>query len=138
MVENINNYLVVDVSVVLAVLLPDERILEKSRKHMDILLDRDRRIYVPVLLDFELGNGLRSAVLRKRISIDESLDLWKSYKEFSFVLLRVNWLNVLRLAIENKLSFYDASYLYLALEKKAKFLTLDKRLEGIWRRLRKI
>ncbi|MBU1088700.1 type II toxin-antitoxin system VapC family toxin [Patescibacteria group bacterium] len=137
MVEN-NNCFVIDVSVVLAVLLPDEQNLTKIKRLARLIAEKSVVLYCPRLLRFEFGNGLRLSVLRKRLRPESVAVLLRQFEKMPLKFLSFNMTKVLDLAIENKLSFYDASYLCLALEKKAKLLTLDERLEKIWRKLKKI
>jgi len=54
----------------------------------------------------------------------------------AFVLMKIEYLDIdfkktLNLSIKHDISFYDATYLYLAKTYKSKLLTLDKKLAKI-------
>ena len=86
------------------------------------------------LLDYEVGNVLKAAVLRKRIKKKEAEILWRSYLDFEIKTFTPDFLEVFHLALELNLTFYDASYLYLAKARKLKLLTLDKSLSLAFKR----
>ena len=71
MAVNINNF-VIDASAVLVLLLPDEKNSEKAKKLLGIVVSGKNRLFAPKLLEFEVGNALKSAFLSKRI-VYESL-----------------------------------------------------------------
>ena len=121
---------VIDASVILARLLPDEKASKEIGDLYDEFLEKKVDFVAPNLLSYEVANALRSAVRQKRITeglAEEMLSLFLAlpieFEEISFV-------ETLRLAIEKKLSGYDASYVWLAKEKGIKLVSLDKRLQN--------
>lgn len=128
MAANIKNF-VIDASVVLAVLLPDERVSPNARRLLKIIISRENRFFAPKLLEFEAGNGLKSAVLGKRIRYESLEKLLNNFEKIPITFTDINMGGVMKLAVEREISFYDASYLYLAKLKKCKLLTLDSCLE---------
>ncbi|HEX7368986.1 MAG TPA: type II toxin-antitoxin system VapC family toxin [Rhodanobacteraceae bacterium] len=107
--------LVLDCSVTLAWLLPDE-----DAKPAQVVLDRvvASRAWVPGLWWPEVVNSLQSAVRRKRIDVafrDASLaDLALLNIQTDRDTDRFAWNETLRLADTHGLTLYDAAYLELA------------------------
>ncbi len=113
----------------LAALLPDERV-PPAESVMDRL--RTDGAFVPALWPAEIGNGLLVAHRRGRISDDFVNQTLKDiaelpisvHKEDAFGHLN----DILRLAREYDLTFYDATYLELAGRLHVPLASLDKRL----------
>ncbi len=122
---------IVDSSFLLSILLPDEKILEP---HLSYVKDfrRSKNFFKSCeLLKYEICNSLKSAVKQKRITVERAKILLSGFKLMKIEYLDLEFEQVLKISIDNDLSFYDASYLYLAKKTKSKLLTLDKRLEKI-------
>ena len=121
---------VLDASFVLAFLLPSEH-----NSHVDTIFEQYTRQKIALksnfLLPFEVINGLRSAVIRKRLPIKTAASLVRAFIDLSITLIETNELATFRFAIKNKLSFYDASYVYLAKSEKLRLLTFDKELLAV-------
>lgn len=88
------------------------------------------RLIAPTILDYEIGNialkkARRHAELRDAIMAAFGLYLTLSIDKFA-----VDRADVLRLADSAALSFYDASYLWLARSFGAELVTLDRRLQA--------
>jgi len=126
MVEN--NRFVVDASFVLSILLPDEKTKIQARRYLNLILDPKNKIISTNLLEFEVGNGLRSAFLRKRIKKDSLKVLSNNFKLLPIVLNKIHFDNTLMFAVDEILSYYDATYVYLARKLKSRLLTLDEKL----------
>lgn len=107
--------LVLDCSVTLAWLLPDEQAQPALA-----VLDRvvATRAWVPALWPLEVANSLQAAVRRQRIDPafrDASLaDLAQLNIEVDPDTAHVAWRATLQLALEHDLTLYDAAYLELA------------------------
>ncbi|MBI4009175.1 type II toxin-antitoxin system VapC family toxin [Candidatus Roizmanbacteria bacterium] len=129
MVENSDRIFVIDSSFVLAFLLDEgnkdvESVFERQAKH-------EVKFVAPSLLKYEVGNSLRSKVLRKKVEKSRAFLLFENFHELDIVEEDVDYFEVLKLAVLNNLSFYDASYLYLVKQLKIKLLTLDQTLQKI-------
>ena len=127
---NQKNTFVVDTSFILAYLLPDEsgrRVEEMFSKFEENKIN----FVAPYLLAFEIMNGLRSATMQKRQSIDVAEHLLDSFLNMGILFEKVNEKEVFRFAIRNSITAYDASYVWLAKSKKLELLTLDEKLENI-------
>lgn len=118
---------VIDSSVILAVLMPDEKESNTSQKFIK-LLEKGVGLVAPNLLEFEVGNSLKSAVLSKRITSNEAKELFDTFNDFPISYKSIEKELVLKISLNSNLSFYDASYLCLAKKNKCKLLTLDKTL----------
>ncbi|SRR6266540_3064634 len=124
------NTYVIDTSFVLAYLLPDEKV--KGVEEMFSKFEENKVSFVsPNLLLYETANGLRSAVVQKRLSQKEAELLLDSFLNIGILFEKVDEKQVLGLALNKSISAYDASYVWLAKIKKVKLLTLDERLENI-------
>lgn len=120
---------VLDSSVVLAALLPDEiapgalAVLERAARE---------GAHAPALLSLELANGLLSAMRRQRIKDDVRQSL---LADFAMLLIHVDdqtWprarSTISDLAIRRNLTIYDAAYLELSLRAGVALATLDRKL----------
>lgn len=126
MEENTKTY-IVDSSVIMAILMPDEKILPETQKFIKILESKSKFI-APNLLEFEIGNSLKSSFFSKRITQKEADSLFTIFGNLPITFQSIKRDLVLKLSLKHKLSFYDASYLCLAKTNKCKLLTLDKKL----------
>jgi predicted nucleic acid-binding protein len=124
------NSFVVDTSFVLAYLLPDEK--EQGVEEMFSKFEENKINFVsPYLLLYEIMNGLRSAVVQKRISPKQAELLLDSFLNIGILFEKVDEKQVLGLALNKSITAYDASYVWLAKSKKLKLLTLDETLISI-------
>lgn len=128
MTVNFNNF-VIDASAILALLLPDEENSKKAKNLLKIIVSAKNRLFAPKLLEFEVGNALRSAFLSKRIVYGSLEKLINNFKRIPIIFTDINTVKTMELAVKLGISFYDASYIYLAKSNKRKLLTLDHSLE---------
>lgn len=125
MEENIKNF-VIDASYILEYLLPDEK-NPKSDIFFEMHAQGKIELFSTQLLPFEVVNFLKVARKRKRIAEIDAKKLTKSFFKLNINLEGIDFLDVLKIALKENLSVYDASYLSLAKFKKIKILTLDKK-----------
>lgn len=127
MAENIKKIFVVDASFVIAFLMPDENRLE-----IDSVFNQFRSSLISLtaspILPFEVTNGLKSALLKKRITKDYCLNRMEEFFNYQIETQEVNFKEVFLLAEKHNLTIYDASYLWLNKKFDAPLLTLDKKL----------
>ena len=123
------NKYVIDTSALLAILLPDERTTKEALNFLTIIVGRTTIIHAPRLLEFEFGNALKSAVIRKRLDEGDVSEIFYRYKKLPIKFFEVNFLDTVEISLKSGLSYYDASYLFLAQKLNAKLLTLDKKLK---------
>lgn len=121
---------VVDASYALAYLLPDEKnkVIDKTFIAHE---NGEIECISTVLLPFEVGNSLRVAVLRKHIGDVDAKQLMNQFMKLQIQIFPIIAEEVFALALQGKLTMYDAGYLWLALEKELSILTIDKQLTKV-------
>ena len=130
MAEDISGEIVVDASFILAFLLPDERV-EQADEIFDLYEDGKIDFISSVLLPFEILNGLRNSILRKRITKQQAADLAKEFFKIKISLVEIDFKQTFSLSLKENLSVYDASYVWLARLRRIPLLTLDSRLKRL-------
>ena len=128
--ENISGEVVVDASFILAFLLPDERVDEVDQV-FDLYEEGKINFISTQLLPFEVFNSLRNAILRKRITKKQADDLGVEFFKIEINLEEIDFGTAFSLPLSQGLSFYDASYVYLARSKRISLLTFDSRLKRL-------
>ena len=130
-----NGRRVLDASVALAWLLPDEA----EPPYPELLAAAaGNPPLVPSLWLYETANALRTAVRRKRHdsrTADEALDLLAAIPVQTVALGWLEMREAYRLAGEHDVSVYDASYLVVARHFNAKIASLD---DGLRRAAKKL
>lgn len=120
---------VVDASVVLDLLLGE------GNKKAELFWETQasgRQLVAPSILAYEVMNGLRSAVLRQRMDLENAGEGWSKFEELKIRLVDLdNGLEVVEFAVRNMRSVYDASYAVLSRKLKCDLATLDKKLEEL-------
>ncbi|MEN8253214.1 MAG: type II toxin-antitoxin system VapC family toxin [Patescibacteria group bacterium] len=127
------NFFVLDASAILTVLLPDEKNTSKAKKLAIAIATKENIFLAPFLLEYEVINSLKSAVLQRRVTLSAAKKLLITFYRIPIHFKSINFLGkeILRDAIRYKLSAYDATYLWLAKKQKAKLVTFDKKLAGL-------
>lgn len=121
--------LVVDASVALAWVLPDE-----ARHDADEILEAVEQLggLSPVFFKVEVANVLSLAVRQKRIQVEQRQQAIEALDQMAFVLdtygLERVWDEVMELAERHQLTVYDALYLETALRRDLRLATFDKQL----------
>lgn len=128
MAENIRTKLIIDASAVLCRLLPDETSNQEVKKVFRKYEKEQLELVAPELLYYEVGNVLKSTILSKRASLEVAQLVYDRFFDLEIQYVRVNFKEVLPLAISEGISFYDASYLFLSRKFGVGLLTLDKKL----------
>lgn len=127
---------VVDASVLLASLLPDEpaHAAAKEVLRRALLPEGDLQLVSTTLLPYELTNGLWQAVRAGRVPPEEIEALLGQFELFDIPLRPVSPKAVLALAKDlGYPSAYDLAYLALAEDLGIPFLTADKRFYNAMR-----
>jgi predicted nucleic acid-binding protein len=121
---------VVDASVVLSWLLPDEKLTKKANSLYERYVDGDIMLVAPDLLRYEVVNGIRSAVVQKRIGKKHAIEAIKKLFELGLEFENQSGAfdKILEMSLKHKLSAYDTSYVVLAKKLKSKLASFDKRL----------
>lgn len=124
---NIKKIFVIDASYLLAFLLKENNF--EVNELIKQYKDRQIHLISSTLLTFEVGNTLRTAVLRKRMSKPHAQNILQAFLEFDIVEEKADYIQTLQLALSKNLTFYDASYLFLTRKYKIPLLTLDTKLK---------
>lgn len=119
---------VVDSSFVLNFLLQDERTAFTDSLFRQVEDGKVELISVN-LLPYEVLNGLKSAVLRKRVRLEVATQLAREFLEIPIETAEVDWNKCFQLAFDNGLTIYDAAYLVLAKRYQVKILSFDPHLQ---------
>lgn len=128
--EDISGKVVVDASFILAFLLPDERVDEVDEK-FDLYEDGKIALISTKLLPFEILNGLRNSILRKRITKPVAPGLLSEFFKLKITFEEIEFKKMFLLSLKENLSIYDASYVFLARSKGIPLLTQDGRLKKL-------
>lgn len=121
--------IIVDASIIIKWLLPDEEDTVALKIKQDFE-EKLLTISVPHIIYYEIGNVLKTAIIRNRIKRDEAKKLYRAFIDLEFITYAMKDLLSLALikSLENDISFYDASYIALSEYLQIKFLTADQKL----------
>ena len=116
----------------------EEETTPSSRALLNGMLQEEYDIVVPSLWPYEVANGLQMAVRRGRISAGQSHTLLDLVTAFPVELIELHtgllFGAVYELAVQERLTVYDASYLFLAVQEKLPLVSLDRSLSAAARR----
>ena len=124
--------IVLDANAWLAVLLNEENsdgVRERIEK---------RPLFAPELVRYEAANGLLYAYRKRRLTMPKSAleDLLEVVGGFPIQIIPVNvwWKESIRLVREYSLTFYDASYVAVAVALEVPLLSLDEQILDVMKR----
>lgn len=90
---------------------------------------------------YEFGNILwKNLVLKKKGSLEDVTETMNFLLDLDLKIIRVEkeeFPEILKIAIEKKITVYDAAYIHTARKRNLTLKTLDKKLQMIYRSLRK-
>jgi predicted nucleic acid-binding protein len=115
---------------VLAFLLRDEEFTENATTLLAAWREAREELIAPALLPFEVTSGLRLAVYRSRISMDESDEQYTTFRAMPIEIRRPNRLLDEAWEIGKRLNpprLYDSSYLALGNIEGCDVWTADRR-----------
>ena len=121
MEESNSTAFVIDASYLLGWLIPDETTIDISAI-MEQYANGLIQLFSTELLPFEIANGLRSAVMRNRITTLKANQLLTAFLQLGITIEKVDISQVWNLSQKYVLTCYDAAYLALAYEKKCLYL----------------
>lgn len=125
--ENFNSRYTIDASFALSFLLPDEK-KPLSEKYFSLYALGKIKFLSSSLLHYEVLNALRSAYLSKRIIKEKAVKLGLAFLKLNIETLEPEKIGILKLALKNNITVYDAGYVEIAKQTKTKLLSLDKKL----------
>ena len=121
---------VVDASVALAWVLPDEEVGADALRLLLAYQGNQVRLLAPSLWAYEVLNALRVGVTRGRLTADEGAAASRALLDLGLTLtpLGETAARAWELALHHRLTIYDAAYLALAEHHQCALFTADKRL----------
>ena len=122
---------VIDASFLISIIFPDEKVSSENSDYIKDFRTDKITFQSCELLKYEIYNCLKSAILQKRITKERVAIIEKAFKLMKIEYKTIDFSKTFELALKYNLTFYDASYLYLAKINKRKLLTLDKKLAEI-------
>ena len=120
--------IIIDTSALMSFLMPDEKHSKEIQNIFDELAVYNVEVIAPQLLLYEVGNTLKTGILRKRINKKQANFIAERFLELGIDFYEVEVQKVLNISVKYDLSFYDASYVYLARKMKADLLSFDGNL----------
>jgi len=132
--ENIKPIYVIDCNIIVKWFIP-EKDSDVITKLLEKAINKEFDLYSPAIILLEFANVLTKYCRRNLLTESECtrafITLTKMIKEktINIIPLDTEKVEVLSLALESKLSYYDAEYLYLSRKLKASLITYDKTLK---------
>jgi len=119
--------MIVDASVILRALFPDEDQAQAQALIREHVMGRVE-LAAPTLILYEVTNAVVQARRRERISDEQAGNVLISFEGLGIALRPVTWQQILPLALRFYRSAYDAAYLALAEMTERPLITGDRRL----------
>lgn len=134
--ENINPAYVIDCNVIVKWFIP-EKDSDIISKLLEKATNKEIDLYAPTIILIEFVNVLTrhhgKSLLTENECTRAFIALTKIIKErvINTISLSTEQVEVLSLALESKLNYYDAEYLYLSRKLKLELITYDKDLKKV-------
>ena len=122
---------IIDASVVLKWVLPDEIYQENADKLKHNFLSGEIQLFAPSFITQETANALWIAVKQRRIQQTDAQEALKFLQNIQLRLYELNWTDVsqsLAIACKIDIAIYDAAYLFLCDKIGAELITADNKL----------
>ena len=121
---------VVDASVIMAALLPDEPAQPAARRVLERYVEGELELLAPTLLPYEIANSLLKAERRpeREVNADAVDEILERLEELDIPLKPIPMSETVSWARRYDRWAYDAAYLALAEREEAPLVTADKRL----------
>ncbi len=125
-----NSNIIIDSSVALKWFFPEEEYSNEALKIKKDFAKKKITISVPMLLFYEVGNVLKSAVKSSRVSSHKAKRAYESFTHIEFIIYSSKELfkDAFEKANALDITFYDASYVVLAEYLRIPFYTADDKL----------
>jgi predicted nucleic acid-binding protein len=124
---------VVDASVALAWVLPAEGTEQALRLREEAVARPAFALLAPSLFWYEVGNVLWRAARQGRMAEDAAMSALDALERFAIETRHVRAAACLELALAQRVSVYEASYIALALDAGCSLWTLDRGLATVAR-----
>ena len=132
--ESIKPIYVIDCNIIVKWFIP-EKDSDVTIKLLEKAINKEIDLYSPTIILIEFANVLakhyRKNLLTENECIRSFTTLTQMMKEktINTIPLGTEQIEVLSLALESKISYYDAEYLYLSRKLKTELITYDKHLK---------
>ena len=127
------NRYVVDASVATRFVL-DEDLDDEANGILEGFIKGEYNLLAPTLINYEVGNALRTAVARNDINIEISGESYEAFLGFNLDVDNMeldDFLGALALSHRRNISIYDAAYIWLSKKLAATLITADaKQMEA--------
>jgi predicted nucleic acid-binding protein len=124
---------VVDASVATRFVL-DEELDDEAKSILEGFAEGEYNLMAPTLINYEVGNALRTAAARKDISVQESGESYEAFLGFKIDVDNMeidDYMGALTLSSRRNISVYDAAYIWLSKKLAAPLVTADiKQMEA--------
>lgn len=121
---------VIDASFLLPFYLPDEH-HKKTDQFMEAFGKGEIEYVSSPVLPFEIGNGLFTAARRNRIDDSYAKEQFAQFLELEIPLMELDYYGVGAVASTYSLSYYDASYVWIAQNGTYPMLTYDSAIQNV-------
>lgn len=122
---------VIDASVILAWLLPDEIYKPPANKILTAFGQKTIDLVAPSILPYEILNGTITSIMRKRIERLLAEKLISSFQKLEIPLKLPDTKHILGISGGIGLSSYDSAYISLAKLHDYSLITADKKMSNI-------
>lgn len=118
--------IVIDSSVI-AKLFFHEYLSAKAIEFIQYSIKSDWQLLAPNLIDYEIGTICWKRIKRKELQETEAAQVLENYRKLTIAKIEVLRFvpEILSIAVKANITFYDSSYLYLAVAMNTKFITTD-------------
>jgi len=112
-----------DASVIMAI------ILNEPTRDNAVKLTKGAIILAPEVISFEVGNALVNLYRRKKITVEEMLEAYKSFTLIPLRIIKIDVAEALKIACKYNIYAYDAYYLEIARRLKLPLITFDESMK---------
>ena len=122
---NIKMKLVIDTSVIIAVLL------NEPERDALLAVTKGYELIAPLSLPVEIGNAISLAFKRKRLDLDQGQAILAGFRRMRIQSFAIDYVASVNICYEAGIYAYDAYMIELAERERANLLTLDLKLQKV-------
>jgi len=122
----LNRY-VIDASVATRFVLSED-LYDEAKNIIEGFIEGEYNLLAPTLINYEVGNALRTAAARKEIGEEESGEAYEGFLRLKLDVDNIelsDFLGALALSNRRNISIYDAVYIWLSKKMAAPLVTVD-------------
>ncbi len=121
------NRYVIDASVATRFVLSED-LNEEAKSLLEGFIEGEYNLLAPTLINYEVGNALRTATAKKEIGGEESEEAYEKFLRLKLDVDNIeleDFLGALTLSNRGNISIYDAAYIWLSKKMAAPLITAD-------------